>query len=122
MTSTSLSGTTELVSAEALPEEVSYIKIVTRRFLRHRPAVISLIVLAIIFLIAIFAQSLSPFGPTDLEVGNKFAAPGTLSLDGARMHYLGTDVLGRDYWARIIYAARISLTVAISAQIGSSLL
>ncbi|MEK7328234.1 MAG: ABC transporter permease [Chloroflexota bacterium] len=114
--------TLDLAAAEAMPEEVSQLQVVTRRFLKHRLAVAALFVFFIVFLISVFAPVLSPFKPADIEVGNAFAPPGTPSLDGARIHYLGTDVIGRDYWARITYAARISLTVAFTAQISSSIL
>ncbi|MBI3241938.1 MAG: ABC transporter permease [Chloroflexi bacterium] len=112
----------DLAAAEAMPEEVSQLKVITRRFLRHRLAVVSMIVLAAIFLLAAFAPAFAPFDPAEIEVGNKFAAPGALSLDGTRVHYLGSDVIGRDYWSRIVYAARITLTVAIVSQLSSSLL
>jgi peptide/nickel transport system permease protein len=106
----------DLASAEAMPEEVSQFKVVMRRFFRHKLAVGSMIVLGVVVLIAILAPVLSAYNPTDLEVGNDFVAPGTPGTNG-RIHILGTDSLGRDYWARIIYAARISLTVALSAQL-----
>jgi peptide/nickel transport system permease protein len=111
-----MGATLDLAAAEAMPEEVSQFKIVTRRFFRHKLAVGSLIVLGIIVLIAILAPVISPYEPTEIEVGNDFVAPGTPGKDG-RIHYLGTDELGRDYWARITYAARISLVVALSAQL-----
>ncbi|MFZ5809703.1 MAG: ABC transporter permease [Chloroflexota bacterium] len=111
----------DVSTAEAMPEEVSQFKVVLRRFLRHRLAVGSLIVLGIVVLIAIFAPYLSAYDPTEIEVGNDFLSPGTPGVDG-RVHILGTDALGRDYWARIIYAARISLTVALSAQLTVSLI
>jgi ABC-type dipeptide/oligopeptide/nickel transport system permease subunit len=39
------------------------------------------------------------------------------SLEGPSMsHWLGTDIQGRDVWARLIYGARISLTVGIASQ------
>jgi len=115
-------GLLDAAAAEAMPEEVSQLQVVTKRFFRHRLALISLVVLGIILLIAILAPFISPFTPTDIEVGNAFAPPFALSLDGTRSHYLGTDQLGRDYWARITYAARISLTVAITSQLASSVL
>ncbi|MBN1537083.1 MAG: ABC transporter permease [Anaerolineales bacterium] len=106
----------DVAAAEAMPEEVSQFKVVTRRFFRHKLAVGSMIVLGVVILIAICAPLLSSFSPTELEVGSDFLSPGSRSEDG-RLHLLGTDALGRDYWARIIYAARISLTVALSAQL-----
>lgn len=39
------------------------------------------------------------------------------SLEGpSRQHWFGTDVQGRDVWARLVYGARISLTVGIASQ------
>jgi peptide/nickel transport system permease protein len=45
-----------------------------------------------------------------------------VGVDGVRIHYLGTDTIGRDYWSRITYAARISLTVAVTAQLASTII
>jgi peptide/nickel transport system permease protein len=106
----------DLATAEAMPEEVSQFKVVLRRFLRHKLAVGSMVMLTIIVLIAVFAPLISPYDPTDIEIGYDFLAPGSVGKDG-RIHYLGTDQLGRDYLARITYAARISLTVALTCQL-----
>lgn len=107
----------DLASAEAMPEEISQIKVITRRFLRHRLAVFSSFVLATIVVLAIIAPLIAPFSPTEIAVGNDFLAPGSLAADGVRVHWLGTDQIGRDYLSRLLYAARISLTVAVTAQI-----
>ena len=111
----------DVLNAEAMPEEVSQGKVILQRFLRHRLAVIALIVLATISVIVLLAPYIAPFKPTELRVGNYFLPPGSVADDG-RVHWLGTDNIGRDYLSRLIYAGRISLTVAIMAQIGSSLL
>jgi peptide/nickel transport system permease protein len=110
----------DLRLAEPMPEEVNQLELVTRRFLRHKLAVVSIGVLVVIVIIALLAPYLTPFKPADIVVGNDFLAPGTRTAGG--VHYLGTDHLGRDYFTRIIYAARISLTVAVTAQIFSSVL
>jgi peptide/nickel transport system permease protein len=112
----------DLRLTEPMPEEVNQLELVIHRFLRHKLAVISLAVLTVVVIIAIFGPTLLPFKPTDIVVGDDFLAPGTKAADGVRVHYLGTDQLGRDYFTRIIYAARISLTVAFTAQILSSLI
>ena len=122
MTTSAIPRAVDLAAAEAMPEEVNQFQIVLRRFVRHKLAVASLFVLATIILIAIFAPVLSPFDPTDIEVGNDFLAPGSVGVDGVRIHYLGTDTIGRDYWSRITYAARISLTVAVTAQLASTII
>jgi peptide/nickel transport system permease protein len=108
-------GILDLAAAEAMPEEVSQFKVVLRRFLRHKLAVGSLIVLGVVVLIAVLAPVISPFEPNEIKIGSDFLPPGSRSEDG-RIHLLGTDALGRDYWARITYAARITLTVALIAQ------
>lgn len=114
--------TVELLSAEALAKEENQFLVLARRFARHRLAVVSLGGLLVIFAVSIFAKQIAPFGPTDIEVGNSFAPPVTRSSETGKMHYLGTDHLGRDYFSRIIYAARISLTVSFSVVIGSLIL
>src|SRR3954467_8158865 len=57
---------------------------------------------------AIFADVLLAHGPTDMDMLERRAAPGL-------SHWLGTDGLGRDELARLIYGARISLTVGLCA-------
>jgi peptide/nickel transport system permease protein len=57
---------------------------------------------------AIFAPLLAPQGPTELDVLAVNQPPG----DG---HLLGTDEVGRDVWARLVYGARTSLAVGLGA-------
>lgn len=109
----------EKLSAEPMPEEESQFKIVARRFMRHKMAVVSGGLLIVVFIASLFVKQIAPFGSTELELGNEFATPGTPSLDGTRIHWLGSDHLGRDYFSRLLYAARISLTVAFTTVIGS---
>ena len=87
-------------------------RIVARRFMRHRLAMASLFILAAIFTASLFAKQLAPFKPAQIVVGNYFLAPGAEDTKG-RAHPLGTDNLGRDYFTRLLYAGRISLTVAV---------
>ncbi len=89
-----------------------------KRFKKHKLAVISLWFIALVTMAAIFAPILAPYGPNDIT-GNFSAAP-------SMQHWLGTDQVGRDVLSRVIYAARVSLTVgigavAISAIIGTIL-
>ncbi|HKZ69319.1 MAG TPA: ABC transporter permease [Anaerolineales bacterium] len=109
----------ETLAAEAMPEEESQLKIVARRFMRHKMAVISLTFLLFVFTASLFVKQIAPYGSTELELGNTFALPGTASPESGKIHYLGTDHLGRDYFSRILYAARITLTVAFTTVIGS---
>ncbi len=76
------------------------------RFLRHRLAVIGLIVLIAFGLAAIFAGNLSGYDPNRGDLTHLRAAPNA-------QHVLGTDSAGRDVLARLLFGARISMTVGI---------
>jgi ABC-type dipeptide/oligopeptide/nickel transport system permease subunit len=105
------------------------------RFLRHRLAVASLIVLIGIGLVAIFADQVAPYGYdeipfTDPEafLENPNIVQDTIgqspTTEGS--HYFGTDQLGRDYFSRVIYGVRTSFWVALvvaglSTAIGTAL-
>lgn len=109
-----------VLETEAMPVEQSQLRLILRRFARHRLAVVSSAVLVFIFLLAGAVRSLVPYDATEIEVGNSFAVPFSVSPKDGRTHYLGTDHLGRDYWSRILYAARISLTIAVVSVIGAT--
>jgi peptide/nickel transport system permease protein len=79
-----------------------------KRFLRQRGAVVSLAFLALLILIAIFADFVAPMDPDKTSLGNTFAGP---SGD----HWLGTDQLGRDVLSRLIVGTRVSLWAAFQA-------
>ena len=71
-----------------------------------------LAMLGIIAILAAFAPLLT-FYPPDQYTGQIFSPPST-------DHLLGTDSMGQDIWARLLYGARTSLAVAISVAILSS--
>ena len=91
-------------------------------FRRDRVAVLSLIFLLLVLLGALFAPLLTPYpeqGRGDPNIAEKFQPP-------SMAHPLGTDALGRDMWARLLFGARTSLTVglavvALSALVGTLL-
>jgi ABC-type dipeptide/oligopeptide/nickel transport system permease subunit len=81
---------------------------VRMRFFRHKLAVVSLVVLALIALVGIFAPQIAPYGFDELDLENTTQPP---TLEG--WHLFGTDLLGRDYLSRVIYGVRTSLWVAV---------
>lgn len=102
-------------------EERSPFQIVMTRFKRHRLAMVSLVVMVIIFIITILAPVIAPFEVQELSVNKYFVPWGTVDEATQRVHYFGTDQIGRDYFSRLIYAGRISLTIAIVSVIISEL-
>lgn len=76
--------------------------------------------LLVIALAAIAAPLLAPAGtdaPRDV-VSTRFLAPGATDADGV-FHLLGTDRLGRDVWARLLFGARVSLVVGVLGMVVS---
>ena len=92
----------------------SYSQTVFRRFKRHRLAVTSLAVLAVLGVAALFAPILAPYDPEALS--GPFGAP------PCREFLLGTDQIGRDVFSRLLYGMRISLMVGVLATLISTVI
>jgi peptide/nickel transport system permease protein len=73
-------------------------------------------VLVLVTALAVAAPLVSTAGPSDRGdvVATRFLPPLTTDAAGV-LHPLGTDRLGRDVWARLLYGARISLGVGVIA-------
>ena len=87
---------------------------VWRRFRRHRLALAGIVVLALMVLFAVFARQLAPYDPNAIDNVNW---QGTPLAPGIAHHVLGTDEVGRDLLSRLMFGARISLTVGIAATV-----
>lgn len=109
-----VSAQMDSIKAEAITiEERSPFQVVMMRFVKHRLAMVSLAVMIVIFTITILAPYITSFQVDELDVDKYFVPFGTVDEATGRVHYLGTDNIGRDYFSRLIYAGRISLTVAL---------
>lgn len=108
----------EKLDAEALltPEKESQFSIVWRRFRRHKLAVAGLLVITLFLLMAIFANVVAPFDPISYQDPYFKNAPPN------PQHILGTDEIGRDVFSRLLYAARVSLTVSFVVTLLSELI
>lgn len=74
------------------------------RMRRNKLAMVGLAIIIILFLVAIFADVIAPYGFAEQDLSNQFAKPSS-------EHIFGTDDLGRDIFSRIVYGSRISLKV-----------
>lgn len=92
----------------------TYMQTVMRRFRAHHLAKISLVILVVVGLAALFAPVVAPHDP-DAIVGTFSGAP-------CKEFILGTDQIGRDVFSRLLYATRISLLVGILATVISTVI
>ncbi len=95
------------------------------RVWRKRGLLIGGAILLVVVLMALLAPWLSAYSPYDQQLDKRLIGPWVLG-GHQRAHLLGTDHLGRDYLARLLYGARVALlvgfgTVAVSAPIGITL-
>lgn len=86
----------------------SLFKEAVRRFASYKLSIVGLIIVGIVTIMAFFAAKIAPLGPTEINLEAVGQAPGGQYL-------LGTDDVGRDVWARVIFGARTSLTVGVGA-------
>ena len=77
-----------------------------QRFKKNRFAVVSLIFLSLVSLMALFAPVVTHFSYKEQNISERLESP-------SPRHWAGTDTLGRDLYSRMIYGARISMTVGI---------
>jgi len=81
-----------------------------RRFLRRPAAVGSLVVVAAVVFVAVFARWVAPYSPSETDFDAILSSP-------SRDHLLGTDDLGRDTFSRIVWGARASIMAGFFATV-----
>lgn len=82
-----------------------------RRFKTRKFAVVALGFITLQILMAIFAKYITPYDPYYSDYAATYQAASTAK------HWLGADDLGRDYFTRIVFGARVSYIVGIFSQI-----
>jgi peptide/nickel transport system permease protein len=84
-----------------------------RKFLRHRLAMLGLLIIVVIALLAVAAPLLAPADPLRVDLASFRKPP----VSG---HPLGTDSAGRDVLSRLLYAGQVSLAVGLIAALVST--
>jgi peptide/nickel transport system permease protein len=100
-------------------------RIMRRRALTHPGFLFGTAIMLATILIATFAPLLTPYDPYAQDLSQRLIPP-VWAAKGSWAHFFGTDAMGRDYLTRLMYGARISLTIGFGAAtiagiIGTSL-
>ena len=91
-------------------ESKNYFQDAWGRFKKNKLALVSLVFMAVVILFAVFAPMLSPYTYDGQDLTCRNALPNAA-------HWFGTDKFGRDIFVRIMYGARISLSVGFAAAL-----
>ena len=81
---------------------------VWRKLIRRRVAAIGLVVCAILIILVVFGDVLSPYDPQAINTPEMLQGP-------SLAHPFGTDEMGRDVLSRVIYGARLTMLVSVVA-------
>lgn len=102
---------TDLQEGQAAPPAIS-------RWRTEWPRVAPFLAILALFLVAALVPALfATHDPTSQDLGVRLKAPGFSA--GGETYLLGTDELGRDVYSRIVYGARVSLFIAVTAVLVS---
>ena len=91
-------------------ESKTYFQDAWGRFKKNKLALVSLVFMAVVILFAVFAPMFSPYTYDGQDLTCRNALPNAA-------HWFGTDKFGRDIFVRIMYGARISLSVGFAAAL-----
>jgi ABC-type dipeptide/oligopeptide/nickel transport system permease subunit len=86
-----------------------------RRFLRNRLANLGLAIVSMLAVMALFAPLITAHHYAEPSFGKAWRFP-------SGEFWMGTDGIGRDFFARVVYGARVSLSVGLIAQLISFLI
>lgn len=98
-----------LVADRATAPAVGFWTDVWRRLRKNRAAMVGLWITVFLVIAAVAGPSLSPYRYSDQDFDRLFQGPNAV-------HWFGTDELGRDVLTRVLYGARISLSIGFVAS------
>ncbi len=88
---------------------------------RRAAAIPSAVVLTLLILMAVFAPWIAIHDPYEPVLAQRLQPP-SFAWPLEEAHPFGTDQLGRDVWARVVYGARVSLLVGLAAALGAGVI
>ena len=104
-----MSDATDIQSSVIAPKRRSLLADSFTTLLKEKPlGTASGVVVLLLVLVAIFAEVLAPYPHDELHLIDRLQGPSTTYI-------MGTDQVGRDFLSRIIYGARLSLLIGLSA-------
>lgn len=88
-------------------EHVDSTRVASWRLLLGNPVtVVSAVVLTLVVIVAVFAETIAPYSSTSIDVPGALQGPSSA-------HWFGTDDLGRDVFSRVLVATTVSLKIAV---------
>ena len=86
-----------------------------RKILSNKLAVLGAVLFVLICVLCFAAPLFTKWGPTQISLRERMLPP---SVD----HIFGTDQMGRDIWARMLYGGRISIIVGLGSALGAAII
>ncbi|HYO89113.1 MAG TPA: ABC transporter permease [Candidatus Limnocylindrales bacterium] len=106
---------------DALPKRPSEWIRARRSLVKARWPVLALGILSLLVILALFGPQLAPKDPNRQSLADRLKPPFYVNEEGQFIvnteFPMGTDALGRDVYSRVIYGARISLSVGLAAML-----
>ncbi len=95
---------------------------IVRALLRDWITLLALSFVVLLVFAAVFPELMAPYDPTAQSLRMRNSPPLTVPPGGGFVHLMGTDVLGRDIFSRVVFGARVSLLVAVFGVVVSGML
>ena len=96
-------------------QQPGYWRVVWRRFRQHRVAYVGFFFFVFLLFLVVAGPHMVPYQLDQVSLSERMHAP-------SLTHWLGTDELGRDTWARIMHGGRVSLAVGLTVGISTVIL
>ncbi|MGA1361318.1 MAG: ABC transporter permease [Ilumatobacteraceae bacterium] len=98
-------------------ESLSPGRLAFRRFLTHKGAVVSVVVLSLLVLWVLLSPITARYGVNEQVFDISEGA--NQNLPPSRIAWFGTDIIGRDVYSRVLYGVRVSLVIGIASAVFS---